>query len=255
MQRSFVSGFARRSTLALALVEVASSAACGLGPLDVVDIPDLNAGLVAHWTFDEGSGAAVKDHSGKGHDGVLTGGSWISTGRFGGALHLALGDYVTVPGFPAATQDWTVSVWVRYAQADIGSDLSTILTTEVPSTGGWELQGPVNAEAAVLQFSYNRGGAGYNTLICCQIQADTWMHVTAVVEGRAGKARLYDGGIVRVELAVSGPILPGNDTLHIGIEQIPTKFEWPFRGAVDDIRIYERALNAAEISGLDAASP
>jgi hypothetical protein len=31
-----------------------------------------------------------------------------------------------------------------------------------------------------------------------------------------------------------------------------TGFEWPFRGAVDEIRIYDRALNAAEVLRLDA---
>jgi len=227
---------------------------CGPGALNVVDAPALGSGLVAYWSFDEGSGTTVPDHSGHAHDGTLTGGSWIPDGRFGGALYLSLGDYVTVPSFPAATSDWTVSAWVRYGQADIGTDLSTIVTTEIPSTGGWELQGPVNAQTAELQFSYSRADGHYNTLICCQIQADMWMHVTAVVDANALTATLYQGEIARASLPVSGPILPGNDTLHIGIEQIPTKLEWPFRGAVDEIRIYGRALGALEVKALDTAA-
>jgi hypothetical protein len=238
-------------TLAIALV---LSVACG--PLELVQAPDPSVGLVAHWTFDESTGSLVGDHSGQGHDGVLTGGTWRPTGgHLGGALFLASGDYVTVTGFPAATPDWTVSAWVRYAPADIGTDLSTIVTTEIPSTGGWELQGPVNADTVALQFSYNRDSR-YITLQCCQIKPDTWMHVTAVVNGAAPEgqrtATLYDGSTAAVVLPVSGPILPGNATLHIGIEEIPGKLEWPFRGTIDELRIYDRALNPAEVQSLDA---
>jgi large repetitive protein len=243
---------ARRLGWGLALAALSAPSACGVGPIDAVVAPAASAGLAAYWSFDEGSGTTVLDHSGQGHDGTLTGGTWMTSGRRGGALYLALGDYVTVPSFPAATADWTISAWVRYAASDIGTDLSTIVTTEIPSTGGWELQGPVNSQTAELQFSYSRADGHYNTLICCQIQADTWMHVTAVVDGAALTATLYQGAVARASLAVDGPILPGTDTLHIGIEQIPTKFEWPFRGAVDEIRIYERALSAAEVQGLDA---
>lgn len=246
-------------TVMTVMTVVTAASGCGGGRLDLVDAPTLDAGLVAYFTFDEGSGTAVLDRSGHGLDGALTGGTWRpNQGRYGGALYLASGDYVTVPGFPAATADWTLSVWVRYAQADIGSDRATIVTTEVPSMGGWELQGPVSPEAAELQFSYNRGNGPYNTLACCQIQADAWMHVTAVVNGQAPDGSrattLYLGGTARTVLAVPGPILPGNDTLHIGIEEVPGKLEWPFRGTVDELRVYSRALNAAEVGALDAAS-
>lgn len=236
--------------LALALATGWLTASCGLGPLDVVDMPDPIAGLVAHWSFDEGGGTSVPDHSVNGFHGALTGGTWITDGRFGGALYLTRGDFVTVPGFPAATSDWTVSAWVRYAQADIGLDLATIVSTEIPSTGGWELQGPVNATTSKLQFSYNSGGR-YNTLTCCPIQPDQWMHMTAVVDSQTLTMSLYQGGNVQAQQHVQAIILPGNSTLHIGIEQTPAALVWPFQGAVDEIRLYDRALNSAEISRLD----
>jgi hypothetical protein len=78
------------------------------------------------------------------------------------------------------------------------------------------------------------------------------MHVTAVVDSQARTMTLYQGGAMQTQLSIRGSILPGNDTLYIGIEQISTGFEWPFRGAVDEIRIYNHALNAAEVLRLDA---
>jgi hypothetical protein len=156
-----------------------------------------------------------------------------------------------VPNFPDATPDWTVSAWVRYAQSDIGSDLATIIGTEIPSTGGWEMQGPVNAETSKLEFSYSHPGPGYYTLICCEIQPDRWMHFTAVIDSQSLTMTLYLGGHAQIVEQVQGPILPGNHSLHIGIEQKPNQLAGPFQGAVDEIRIYDRALNAAEIARLD----
>lgn len=231
---------------------LAAMGACGLAPLDVVDIPETSADLVAYWTFDEGSGTSVLDHSGNAFDGQLTGGTWIGDGSFHGALYLTRGDYVAVPNFPDATPDWTVSAWVRYAQSDIGSDLATIIGTEIPSTGGWEMQGPVNAETSKLEFSYSRPQGGYFTLICCEIQPDQWMHFTAVVDSQALTMTLYLGGQVQILEHVQAPILAGNHSLHIGIEEKPNQLVGPFQGAVDEVRIYRRALNAAEVTRLDA---
>ena len=94
--------------LVAALVAIAG---CGDAILDAVGLPPavLADGLVAHWAFDEGAGTTASDSSGNGHDGQLTGGTWITDGRFGGGLRLIAGDAIGVPGFPAATSNWSVS--------------------------------------------------------------------------------------------------------------------------------------------------
>ena len=96
---------------------------CGKAPLDAItlDPATLTSDLVAHWTFDDGGGTVVRDQSGSGHDGVLTGGAWITAGRFGGALALASGDSVAVPNFPQATSNWTVSVWTKTSAAELAA--------------------------------------------------------------------------------------------------------------------------------------
>ena len=132
----------RRSICLVAAV--LGAAGCGASPLDAVTVNphSLATGLVAHWTFDEGSGSVVGDRSGNGLDGALTGGTWTAAGRFGGALELALGDTVTVPNFPQATPSWTVSVWTETSRAQLQADTSdtaTILSTEVVFAGGWLL--------------------------------------------------------------------------------------------------------------------
>ena len=63
----------------------------------------------------------MADRSGNGHDGQLTGGTWVAAGRFGGGLRLQPGDSVTIPGFPQAMPDWTVSVWIKLSAADVAA--------------------------------------------------------------------------------------------------------------------------------------
>ena len=75
----------------------------------------------------------MADRSGNGHDGQLTGGTWVAAGRFGGGLRLQPGDSVTIPGFPQATPDWTVSVWIKLSAADVAAftaERAVLLTAE-----------------------------------------------------------------------------------------------------------------------------
>ena len=43
-------------------------------------------GLVAAYSFDEGSGSTTEDETGNGRTGTVSGAGWTSEGRFGGAL-------------------------------------------------------------------------------------------------------------------------------------------------------------------------
>ncbi len=75
-----------------AVIALLASAGCDSAPIAVVGLAPttLNEGLLAHYTFDEGSGTTAFDQSGNRHDGVIfgTGWYWIPDGKFGGALHL-----------------------------------------------------------------------------------------------------------------------------------------------------------------------
>ena len=46
----------------------------------------LSTGLVAAYNFDAGSGAVLADVSGNGNNGTITGATWTTSGKYGGAL-------------------------------------------------------------------------------------------------------------------------------------------------------------------------
>ena len=233
--------------------------ACGDAPLDAVTVDprSLTTDLVAHWTFDEGNGMVVGDHSGNQHHGTLTGGTWISTGRFGGALRLGHGDYVKIAGFPQATASWTVSAWTRSSEAQLQTDTSdweTILSTENALAGGWEAHIDHRPGFNRFDAAYWAGSTvnDYVVVYCNCVETDRWIHLTAVFDDNAGILKLYENNTVAGEVTLPTPILSGDTTLYMGTWNMLTRF---LTADLDDFAIWSRALGLGEISVLSSQPP
>src|SRR5262249_26223104 len=73
-------------------------------------------GLVAAYSFDEGSGTTVTDVSGYGNHGTLNGATWTTAGKFGGALSFnGTSNWVTVNDAPSLdfTTGMSLEAWVN----------------------------------------------------------------------------------------------------------------------------------------------
>ena len=233
------------------------ASACTPVPLEVIaiDPATLDDGLVAHWTFDEGSGAVAHDHSGNGHDGQISGGSWITSGRFGGALHLDEGAFVSVDNFPDATSSWSVSAWVRLTDATPSTEVyKTVLSTETELEGGWEMNIDRSMAQPGAHFGYWEGPvvADYYIVTCYCMAFGEWTHIAATVDAAAGTLSVYVGGVLGASMPVTHTILPGSSTLYMG--------KWTglgrlLVGDLDDTLVYSRALFPAEVAELSQMSP
>lgn len=248
-----------RGLPALILATAASLSGCGTGPIDAFSpLPDaLSPGLVAHWSFDEAAGSTVADSSGNGLNGVLNGSTWSwlpqGQGRFGAALHLRQGDYVTVDNFLHATAGWTVAVWVRFATQSPAVGEVTVLSTEDVFKGGWEIN--LVDRDLTYHFGFFRGPDSsdythYNCTGC--VHPDEWQHLAAVVDGAAGTMAFYLDGVLQRLQPIPQPILPGVATLYMGrwATRDPARL---FVGSLDDVAIWSRPLLAAEIVRLTQA--
>lgn len=247
----------------LAFAAVLGAAGCSAAPIEIATLGQsaLTNGLIAHWAFDEGSGASAADGSGNGHTGQLQGPgwSWMTAGNFGSSIHLSGADVVSVAGFPAATRSYTVSAWVLIASGELGAPVANLLSTEVAG-GGWALytisgSGPPTNAPPMYAFRYavNAPQVFWNAFCGCLVP-DVWTHVAAVVDDDAGTLQLYVGAAPPVTAPVSTSILPGSPTLNIGRSTLPGQgAAFPLLGALDDIAIYNRALGAEEIAALGAA--
>ena len=240
---------------AAATLLLACLAGCGSAPIAAVSIVErsLAGGLVAHWAFDDQSGTTIMDGSGNGHDGQLTGGAWVP-GRFAGGLRLQPGDSVTIPNFPQATSDWTVSVWIKLSAADraaFTNERAVLLTAEVGSMGGWEIEFDPRPGFDWLEASYFVGAPtnDYVVLDCKCIDIDHWIHWTAVFDATNGRFSLYHDGLLTDSSALPAPMLPGAPDLGIGRWD---KGDRPLSGVIDDYAIWSRALTGDEVAAVYA---
>jgi hypothetical protein len=231
---------------------------CGAAPLDVVSGPTgrLPEGLIAHWPLDEGSGSLAADRSGNGHDGQVTGGTWITGARFGGGLRLSAGDYVTVADFPPPTPSWTVSAWIQMSAEQLAMDNDTwvaIVGAENFFAGGWQLN--IDNRLPVPRFDFAYWAPPLSAYVfaeCDCIRIGRWIHLAAVVDVAANRVTLYVDGVVGDEETRPSDIPPGDSTLYFG--------RWNMNGRqlaadLDDIAIWNRALTGSEVMALVAQPP
>ena len=76
------------------------------------------------------------------------------------------------------------------------------------------------------------------------LKLNRWQHLAATYDGAALK--VYANGTLVGTTAVNRKRVPGQDALAIGRRQDGYNY---FKGALDEVRIYDRALDAAELRG------
>ena len=176
------------------------------------------------------------DASGNGHDGTIQGASWVS-GHDGGALSFD-GSAASVDLGSLGTfyqSGFTLEAWVKKSTGRRTS----------PSLGSWTGSGGpmlwVDHLAGDYQLTMNSGMSNY--LDSGQAPAaGQWQHLAATYDGST--ARFYVDGTQVASRSVGYPIGSSN-AWRIGAYGSPAGGF--FDGLVDDVRIYNRSLSAAEV--------
>jgi PKD repeat protein len=201
------------------------------------------AGLVAGWSFDEGTGTLARDSSSNANSGTLGGGvAWTAAGRYGGALTFdGVDDWVTVPD--SASLDlagpMTMTAWVR--PTTLGP-WRQVLLKESTSGLTYALYA-TNANANRPNAHLSIGGVDREAAGTSAIATNTWTHLAATYNGSA--IRLYVNGTLVRTVNRTGAVALSDGPLRIGGNSVWG--EW-FAGQLDDVRVYNRALSAAEVT-------
>lgn len=198
-------------------------------------------GLVAYWRFDEGSGIDVRDCTANALHGKLEAGTWVQ-GAKGTALAFDGGwvDFGNAPLFNKAGP-FTVLVWARQDPHDAGGTSQYIVgKTTSAGNNGWRLatQGS--------QYAFSTSGDGGVQAFAGGVTIGKWTHVAAVYIPSTAVEIYVDGQLLtRNPSSKSAALVPTADELRIATKGDNT---FPFTGAIDEVRLYDRALDAAEIA-------
>jgi sialidase-1 len=197
---------------------------------------------IANWRFDESAGTVAADSSGNGYHGTLLNGPTVATGRVGNGLAFdGVDDMVQASAnsaFNLGTGDFSVAFWVK--------------TSDLTGYGSmFSLDDNLTGLGIIL---YRNAGDGVlRTWIGNSVRVGTvgiangaWHHVA--ITRSAGTVTDYIDGVSDGTHAAAGSV-SANQTVKIGWAYDGT---YNFIGTMDEVRLYNRALNATEVQALAA---
>jgi hypothetical protein len=206
--------------------------------------------LHAWLPFDEASGTVANDASGNGRNAQLAGGATWTTGRQGQGTALALngnGAYASLPANVVDTVgDFTIAAWVVYNGGATWSRIFDFGTNTLhymflsPRTGRGTLG---------FVITLNGGNSEIRVDAPAPLPGSQWLHVAVTLSGTNLTIYLNGGAVATAGGVFIPPFQVGHTTQnYIGRSQFggdPT-----FNGMIDDFRIYNGALGAADIAAL-----
>lgn len=216
----------------------------------------INDELIGYWQFDEREGASVLDRSGNNNRGVLINAT-RSDGIYGKAVELRGSDdsHISIPASVSLNNlnsQITVTAWVFPNVAPEGfkvvvsRQVSTLLHPDQFYLGF----GPENGN---MHYKWHLSTDDSGTLLEGDIYRGTpdnnrWIHLAGIYDGST--MRLYVDGIEIGSRTLTGNIRVDDNPVTIGGEEngsAPQVVDGEFEGLIDEVRIYNRALDAFEI--------
>ena len=209
-------------------------------------------GMVGWWTFEE-TGTTASDSSGFANNGTMYSSSTVTDlhttsgcksgsgcGNFDG-----VDDWIDVgskTSLNALADNFTVGAWVK-------TSVNSGLRIFVGRSNDWRIQKSGNT----CQFEHRN--QSQNLVYPQQTNTSSeWLFLVGVFSKSEGMARLYINGVLVDSKAQTGTTRTGNTQNQIGNNYAwhadGTYNDYWWNGLIDDVRIYNRALSAAEIKAI-----
>jgi hypothetical protein len=198
-----------------------------------------STGLVAAYNFDSGT---ATDVTGLGHNGVISG-AVPAAGIYGQALSFnGTSDLVTIADANDLdfTGELTLEAWVRPTVALSG--WRSVILKESPGSLAYGMYASDSSNHAAGYV--NIAGADRDTHIPDTLPAGVWSHVVVTYNKNMGKLRIYVDGLPRDERDITGNVTVSTSSLMLGGNTVWGEY---FNGRIDNVRLYNRALNIIEV--------
>jgi hypothetical protein len=226
-----------------------ASGSCDVAELQFFGMSGL-PGATTLYSFENNNAA---DSSGYGNNGTPTGVTY-APGKIGNFAASFNGSTSYIGSAMNASGDFSVAMWVKTTGSNSSGTSSSSWWSGKGLVDGY-LNGPVADWGTSIvngDFAFGIGSSATNSdvtvLSATAINTNTWHHVAATWAMANGAMSVYVDGTLSAT-GVAGAGVPRVAPLTLTLGRIASGTGY-FSGALDDVRFYNRVLNASEISTL-----
>lgn len=202
-------------------------------------------GMVGYYPFN----GNVQDASGENRHGVLNGALYTKDrfGKSNAALSFdGIDDQVTLQYNYLGYQELTISAWINV------KDLANAGQTILNGGGPFFVLSQQSNVGFGINTSTTEGGTSTGQLLILSNlpnnPKNTWAHI--LVKFKSGDSKYYLNGQIVGTNTQAYNFISYSGVLRIGIQNSFGTLANPFKGEIDDLRIYNRALSDAEVVAL-----
>ena len=211
-------------------------------------------GPTTYWRFDENTGTTAYDSSGTVNIGTLVNAPGWSSGEVKNAVTLN-GTNQYVNGTRAAVRtdtSFSVAAWVYLTSK---TSYATAVSQDGANISGFFLQYSQGLDrwAFVIRTSDSTTAGLDSASGSASPSPNTWYHLVGVYDSSAGQIKLYVNGALQATVAHT-TVWNASGMLAAGRAKFGGNTDfWP--GMIDDVRVYQRALSASEVTTLANGLP
>lgn len=149
-------------------------------------------------------------------------------------------------GMPSSSDSWTLSWWMKSS----GLDQVILSTWTGFETDPYPVESVLDASGHVTVFT-GRDGQHFAMRSVFPVSDGTWHHVAVVHDGSRQKMRLHVDGAAQdsLQFASAETRRAGFSAMRLGyrLEETRPELSFPLRGALDEVALYEDALDAGQL--------
>jgi N-acyl-D-amino-acid deacylase len=197
-------------------------------------------GVISWWPADGNADDIVSTNNG-----VLVNDVTFAPGESGEAFDITPGSYVEIPDAPNLdpTNAITIEAWINRTE-EVGP-YDPIVKKAGPTNGSYSLEFSGN-QLCFWVFTGSWQG-------CCAgaVPFNQWCHVAGTYDGST--VSVYINGTLVGAGGASGQLVPSQNPINFGRD--PSGNGRSYSGLIDEVRIYNRALNQLEIYAIYSGQP
>jgi len=209
--------------------------------------------LVARYKLDSSSGTTATDSAGT-NNGTLTNmtvpAAWVSGKIYNGLQMDGVDDHVIVADNAAlnfGTGSFSYGLWFKTTDSTNNNSLIMKKQNGASTSAGYSLRGRPSDGTGQFSAHLSDGTTQKSVFVAITSVTDgNWHHVMIVVDHTANFLYMYIDGSV----ATSTGISTVGSTTNVRNLDFGNDASNYFNGTMDDIRIYNKALSAAEVTAL-----